>query len=107
MESYYAYIENGVVTSVEVVTDEFVAANPQRYSGTWKKVGTGTQKFVGKGYVHLPEKNKIIEPQPFKSWTLNETTLQWVAPVKMPLDGNYYWDEDMQKWILLNPKSIV
>ena len=50
-ESYHAHIENGVVTSVEVVTDNFVNANPERYSGAWIKVGEGSGKrYCGIGY---------------------------------------------------------
>ena len=97
MESYWAKIEEGVVTFVEVVTDGFVAANPERYSGTWKKVGIETQPFVGKGFLHLPEKDKIIEPKPFDSWILDKND-NWEAPIKKP-EGDFYWYEDRQEWI--------
>lgn len=36
---------------------------------------------------------------PFPSWTLNETTLEFVPPIPYPDDGNsYVWNEDMQTW---------
>lgn len=97
MESYWAKIENGVVVHVEVVEDSFVAANPGRYSGTWKKVGTETQPFVGKGFVLLEAKNKIIEPAPYESWLLDEEKLEWNAPALKPGE-NYQWDESLQEW---------
>ncbi len=100
MESYYAHIENGIVTSVEVVTDEFVKANPQRYKGKWLKVGNGSARpFCGKGYIYLPDKDKIITPKPYPSWLLNEKD-EWVAPMSKP-EGNYYWDESSLSWKLL------
>ena len=38
-------------------------------------------------------------PKPFPSWSLNEDTCNWDAPVSYPDDGdNYLWDEDNQKW---------
>ena len=50
MDSTYANIDNIFVTSVEVVTDEFFNANPQRYTGKWLKVGNGSNRpFCGKG----------------------------------------------------------
>ena len=101
MESHYAHIENDIVTSVEVVTDEFVKANPERYKGTWLKVGNGsTRDYCGKGFIYLPDKDKIITPQPFKSWKLDPITDEWTAPVIKPAE-NYFWDETTLSWKLL------
>lgn len=97
MESYWAKIENGVVVFVEVVEDAFVAANPQRYSGIWKKVGTEKQPFVGRDFVYLEAKDKIIEPKPFDSWTLDGND-KWQAPKAKPGE-NYYWDEKTREWV--------
>lgn len=37
--------------------------------------------------------------QPFASWTLNEDTCQWQAPVPMPMDHKpYLWNEETQSW---------
>lgn len=98
MEPCFANIINGVVVSVEVVTDEFVKTHPGRYNGLWIKVGTENQKYVGKEYVLIPGKNKIIESKPFDSWILDEKKEEWVAPTIKP-NGSYYWDEKTQKWI--------
>lgn len=103
MESYYAHIVDGIVASVEVVTDEFFLANPERYSGIWKKVGTPEQPFCGKDWIYLNEKDTIIHPKPFESWILNEENCIWEAPIKKP-EGDYGWDEEKQKWILLIAK---
>jgi hypothetical protein len=38
-------------------------------------------------------------PQPFASWTRNEDTYIWEAPVAYPSDGKTYtWNEADQKW---------
>ena len=101
MESTYAKIENNFVTSVEVVTDEFFKANPQRYKGIWRKVGNGSNRpFCGKGYEYLPGKDKIITPKPYTSWILNAND-EYQAPVKKPI-GDYYWDEIKQNWEVIN-----
>ena len=47
-------------------------------------------------------RNAFLYPKPFDSWTLNETTCLWEAPIAMPADGAPYdWDEDNQQWIEL------
>ncbi len=33
------------------------------------------------------------------SWTLNETTCLWEAPVKEPVVGDWTWDEATTNWI--------
>lgn len=99
MESYYAKIEDNKVTFVEVVTDEFFSANPQRYIGKWIKVGAGSNiPFCGRDYEYLPEKDKIIPPKPFASWVLNADDI-YIAPKPKP-DGRCYWDEKSLNWII-------
>ena len=39
-------------------------------------------------------------PQPFSSWTLDEATLSWVAPVPRPTEGGpWRWDDSSGAWI--------
>jgi hypothetical protein len=40
-----------------------------------------------------------IAPKPFPSWTLNEDTTEWEAPVARPEEGMYSWDEEEQEWV--------
>lgn len=103
MESYYAHIKNDVVVTVEVVTDEFVKANPQRYKGKWLKVGGNSKRpFCGKGYIYLPEKDKIIVSNPYPSWSLNNKDI-WEAPKVKPI-GDYTWNETTLSWF---PTEII
>jgi len=49
---YFAQVTDGVVTDVRVVTAEFMAANPERYSGTWVEtfIGVEGKTYAGIGY---------------------------------------------------------
>ena len=50
------------------------------------------------GGTYDPDRDVFIPPQPFPSWTLNETILQWSAPVARP-EGRCFWLEDEQRWV--------
>tara|TARA_R100000365_G_C2692882_1_gene34128 strand:+ start:137 stop:556 length:420 start_codon:yes stop_codon:yes gene_type:complete len=58
--------------------------------------GTPFRKnYAGKGFTYDVAKDAFIPPQPFPSWTLNETTCLWDAPVAYPDDGKKYkWNEE-------------
>ena len=49
---YFAQVTNGVVTDVRVVTADFMAANPDRYEGTWEETffDTAGKTYAGIGY---------------------------------------------------------
>ena len=63
--------------------------------------GTPFRKnYAGIGYTYDYARDAFIPPQPFKSWTLDENTCLWKAPVEMPSDGKLYtWDEENKTWI--------
>ena len=49
------------------------------------------------------EKDAFIPPQPYPSWTLNESTCRWDSPVAYPNDENFYrWNETTKQWDLIN-----
>ncbi len=64
--------------------------------------GTPFRKnYAGVGYTYDDSKDAFIPPKPFDSWTLNETSCLWEAPVSYPSDGElYYWNEENQSWDL-------
>jgi hypothetical protein len=64
--------------------------------------GTPLRKnYAGIGYTYDEDKDAFIPPKPFNSWTLNETTCLWEAPVAYPDDDNdYTWNESTQTWDL-------
>ena len=64
--------------------------------------GGGTpfrKNYAGIGYTYDPQRDAFIPPQPYPSWVLNEDTCLWDAPVPMPTDGIYQWDEATTSWI--------
>jgi hypothetical protein len=70
--------------------------------GTWVKTsynGTIRKNYAGVGYSYDSEKDAFISPKPFDSWTLDEETCRWEAPVAYPTDGKVYlWNEDITNW---------
>ena len=75
----------------------------ENLGGTWIQTsynGNIRKNFAGIGYTYDAEKDAFIPPQPFESWTLNETTCRWQAPIPYPQDGRVYsWDEETTTWI--------
>ena len=69
--------------------------------GVHQNGGTPFRKnYAGVGYTYDPVRNAFYGPQPFESWTLNEESCIWEAPVAYPDDGNLYlWDEETLNWI--------
>ena len=56
-------------------------------------------RYAGIGYTYSSVHDAFIAPKPFPSWTLNETTTDWDAPVAKPVDGKFYsWDEESLSW---------
>ena len=55
--------------------------------------------YAGIDYTYRQDLDAFIPPQPYASWTLNEDTCLWAAPVPYPDDGNaYVWDEYTVSW---------
>ena len=71
----------------------------------WKQTSynaTIRKNFAGIGYTYDEDRDAFIAPKPFNSWTLNETTCTWEAPVAYPDDeNNYNWNESEQSWNLI------
>ena len=77
----------------------------------WKQTsynGNIRKNFAGVGYTYDQTRDAFIPPKPFNSWTLNEATCLWEAPVAKPeltqeqIDNNnyYIWNEETQQWEL-------
>ena len=52
--TYFAQVTDGVVTDVRVVTQEFIDANPDRYTGTWIEtfIGVEGKTYAGIGFTY-------------------------------------------------------
>jgi len=54
------------------------------------------------GYTYDEDRDAFIPPQPYPSWSLNDTTCLWECPVDYPTDGQIYqWNETNQTWDLV------
>jgi len=64
------------------------------YNGSFRK------NYAGVGFTYDSTRDAFIPPQPFNSWTLNEDTCIYEAPVPYPTDDLMYsWDEDTTSWV--------
>jgi len=117
---HYAKVQNGIVSQVIVAEAEFFDTFVDSSPGQWIQTSYNTRggvhygqdgepdggeplrkNYAGIGYTYDAARDAFIPPQPFASWTLNETTCLWEAPVAYPDDGNMYiWDEDTTSWVL-------
>ena len=70
------------------------------YGGVHKLGGTPFRKnHAGIGFTYDEDRDAFIPPQPFNSWTLNEDTCNWEAPVAYPDDDKLYkWNEETTSW---------
>ena len=116
--------ENNNVLAVHVVNNDVITidGNESEQAGIdfltglhghtlWKQTsynGTIRKNYAGIGYTYDVGRDAFYAPQPYPSWTLNETTCQWEAPVPYPTVGveighadykSYGWFEPNQQWI--------
>lgn len=52
--TYFAQVTDGIVTDVRVVSQEFLDANPERYTGTWVETfyDTAGKTYAGIGFTY-------------------------------------------------------
>jgi hypothetical protein len=66
---YFAQIDNNnVVINVHVVTAEFMAANPERYTGTWVEtfVDDPNKQYAGISFTYDYDTQDFIPPPPIE-----------------------------------------
>lgn len=99
-------VNNEVITDGDGVEQEQLGIDflTQLYGGVgWYKQtsynSTFRKNYAGVGYTYDKTRDAFIAPQPYPSWTLNEDTCQWTAPVTRPDDGKRYeWVEATTSW---------
>jgi len=91
-------LDNGVESEVKGI--EFCQS---LFGGTWKQTsynGNIRKNYAGIGYTYDAGRDAFIAPQPYPSWTLNEASCTWQAPVPIPTDNKpYRWDEEALLWV--------
>jgi len=115
--AHFAQIDqNNIVTKVIAVEQETIDTQ----DGTWVQTSYNTfggkhydpdtgleddkpplrKNYAGIGYTYDSGKDAFYAPQLYPSWTLNDDTCLWEAPVTYPEDDKLYkWDEENQQWI--------
>ena len=100
--SHFAKVENGIVTKVIVAEaeffDDYIDDTPGKWIQTYKD-RSQRKHYAGIGSTYDKTRDAFIPPQPYTSWTLNEDTCIWDAPVAYPDDDKRYtWNEDTTSW---------
>jgi hypothetical protein len=113
--AHFAKLGTGnIVEKVEVVSNDIATTeqagvdflnNLYKSRDVWKQTsynGNIRKNFAGVGFQYDQTRDAFIPPKPFNSWTLNEDTCRWDAPVVKPTDGqNYKWNETIKNWELI------
>lgn len=107
--AYFAKIdENNTVVNVLSVPDEQEHRgeeylNELGIEGRWIQTSFNSNirgNFASFGFVYLEDEDRFIPKKPHKSWILNNSKTEWVAPIPYPNDGNSYdWDESAVSWV--------
>jgi len=100
--AYYAKIVDAKVTNVITAEESFFDTFYDDSAGQWLETkidGSIRKNYAGIGFSYDATRDAFIPPQPYPSWTLDEDTCLWEAPVAYPDDGNMYeWNETDQQW---------
>jgi hypothetical protein len=110
---HFAKVVDGKVTQVIVAEPDFFNTFVDSSPGAWIQTsyntigGKHTQggtplrgNYAGVGYTYDQANDVFYAPQPYASWTLNNTTWTWESPVACPKDGKTYnWDETAKDWV--------
>lgn len=117
--AHYAKVVDGKVTQVIVADADFFNTFVDSSPGQWLQTSYNTRgnvhygqdgqpdggaavrgNYAGIGYTYDSVNDVFVAPQPFPSWTLNNSTWTFEAPVAMPTDGKAYrWDEATTSWV--------
>jgi hypothetical protein len=119
--SHFAKVCDGKVTQVIVAEKEFFDTFVDSSPGEWIQTSYNTRgnvhygpdgepdggvslrgNYAGIGYTYDQANDVFYAPQPYRSWSLNQTSWLWEPPVAYPTDGQIYvWDEATVGWKLV------
>lgn len=113
--SHFAKVIDGKVVEVIVIEQDvlntghwgdpslWIQTSYNTRGGVHLQGGTPLRKnYAGVGYTYDSERDAFYAPQPYPSWSLDETSCTWQAPFPAPEvtdDSGYYtWDESVVNW---------
>lgn len=109
--SHYAKVLDNKVIQVIVAEPDFFTTFVDTSPGEWIQTSYNTignqhpegrplrGNYAGVGYTYDRTNDVFYAPQPYASWTLNQSTWLWEAPTPAPQDGKIYaWDEATVSW---------
>ena len=120
--AHFAKVQDRIVTQVIVAEPEFFNTFVDTSPGEWIQTSYNTRggvhyapnsndpdggealrkNYAGIGFTYDRGRDAFIPPRPYASWTLNDSTCLWEAPVSYPTDGqDYIWNEDTTSWDLI------
>ena len=110
--SHFAKVLGNNVVDIIVAEPEFFNTFIDSSAGEWIQTSYNTYgnqhpegrplrgNYAGLGFIYDREKDVFYAPQPYPSWTLNQSTWLWESPTPMPQDGKQYrWDESTTGWV--------
>jgi hypothetical protein len=110
-----ATVENVLVIEQEMV-DTGNYGDPSRFIQTSYNTIANEHKlggvalrgnYAGVGSIYDSINDVFYSPQPFASWTLNQSTWQWESPVERPTDGKMYgWNESLLAWVEVDESEL-
>jgi len=110
--AHYAKVTNGIVQQVIVAEADFFETFKDTSPGEWIQTSYNTfggvhsdggtplrKNYASPGFTYDLAVDAFYAPQPYPSWTLNEDTCLWEAPVAHPTEGELRaWNEETQSW---------
>jgi hypothetical protein len=121
--AHFAKVQDGIVTQVIVAEPEFFNTFVDSSPGEWIQTSYNTRggvhydpntgeadggvalrkNYAGIGFTYDKDRDSFIPPKPYASWTLDNASCLWEAPVPMPADGKAYrWNEETLSWEVLD-----
>jgi hypothetical protein len=97
--AHFAKIENGIVTEVIAVGDEFINSFIDSNLDWVQTYKDNSQRYNYAGIGYIWDGTGFAPPQPFPSWNLDLKTYLWNAPTPKPTEGRWRWDEPTLTWI--------
>jgi hypothetical protein len=118
--SHFAKVIDGIVTEVLVIEQDVIDTGLFGDPALWVQTSYNTfggqhpegrplrKNYAGVGFAYDAERDAFIPPQPFPSWTLNDDTCLWDAPMPKPEGPMMYrWDEETLAWEQVTDATTV